>query len=158
MSAAAVAADDRKSLIKSLKRERVHLTHAIDNIIATHLALKELGPHAEEDASKAKAKPKAKAVPKKAKVAEVVEAPKADTEPFICAGNVLTGKGCVGGEGSNVRAADTRHEKHAHQTCKVCKKLINKTRAEQRASAAPAAGAAAAADDEEGLVVEREVE
>ena len=150
-AAAAAAADERKTLIKTLKRDRMHLTRALDNMIATHVALKELG---EEPAAAAAPKAKAKSAPKKAKAVEAEPKAKAappagePEAPFVCAGNVLNGDACPNGsepQDASLRAADTRHEKHNHPTCKTCKKLISKARA---ASRQPAAAAEAVADAE----------
>ena len=115
---------DRKELIKELKRSHASLVDALDNVIASHLALK---VHEKAKSGKKKAKPEAKG-----EAAAPVE-----EEPWTCSGNVLTGDACPGGEGSLVRAADTRHEHKAHPTCKLCKKAIGKTRAAERAAAQP---------------------
>jgi hypothetical protein len=100
---------DRKEQLKELKRSHTALADALNDVIAAHLALK-------TQTQKKKAKPEAE-----------------EQEPWVCSGNVLTGDACAGGQGSEVRAADTRHEQKVHPTCKVCKRAINKTRAASRA-------------------------
>lgn len=48
---------------------------------------------------------------------------------FVCAGNVLTGEPCPGGEESKIKAASTRGEDgKLHDTCKGCKKLVKKAK------------------------------
>ena len=139
------SAVSRSHLLAKLKRAREKERKASDAVYDITLALLQQSVAQPEAGKKSKSK-KAKAKP------DAVE-----PEPWVCAGNVLSGDACVGGKGSDVRAADTRHEKKSHPTCRACKRAIGKTRSELKKKEE---GPTASAEEpqEEDAVIEPEAE
>jgi len=138
------SAVSRSHLLAKLKRAREKERKASDAVYDITLVL--LQSVAQPEAGKKSKSKKAKAKP------DAVE-----PEPWVCAGNVLSGDACVGGKGSDVRAADTRHEKKSHPTCRACKRAIGKTRSElKKKEEGPAASALEPQEDE--AVIEPEAE
>jgi len=144
------SAVSRSHLLAKLKRAREKERKASDAVYDITLVLLQQSVAQPEAGKKSKNK--------KAKAAAAAPKPDAvEPEPWVCAGNVLSGDACVGGKGSDVRAADTRHEKKSHPTCRACKRAIGKTRSELKKKEE---GPTASAEEpqEEDAVIEPEAE
>jgi len=143
----------RSHLLAKLKRAREKERKASDAVYDITLVLLQQSAAAQPEGGK-------KSKSKKAKAAAVAATAKPDAvepEPWVCAGNVLNGDVCVGGKGSDVRAADTRHEKKSHPTCRACKRAIGKTRSElKKKKEGPTASAEEPQEEE--AVIEPEAE
>jgi hypothetical protein len=135
--------------LAKLKRAREKERKASDAVYDITLVLLQQSVAQPEAGKKSKSK--------KAKAAAAAKPDAVEPEPWVCAGNVLSGDACVGGKGSDVRAADTRHEKKSHPTCRACKRAIGKTRsALKKKEEGPAASAEEPQEDEP--VIEPEAE
>jgi hypothetical protein len=135
--------------LAKLKRAREKERKASDAVYDITLVLLQQSVAQPEAGKKSKSK--------KAKAAAAAKPDAVEPEPWVCAGNVLSGDACVGGKGSDVRAADTRHEKKSHPTCRACKRAIGKTRSElKKKEEGPAASAEEPQEDEP--VIEPEAE
>lgn len=143
------SAVSRSHLLAKLKRAREKERKASDAVYDITLVLLQQSVAQPEAGKKSKSK--------KAKAAAAAKPDAVEPEPWVCAGNVLSGDACVGGKGSDVRAADTRHEKKSHPTCRACKRAIGKTRsALKKKEEGPAASAEEPQEDEP--VIEPEAE
>jgi hypothetical protein len=143
------SAVSRSHLLAKLKRAREKERKASDAVYDITLVLLQQSVAQPEAGKKSKSK--------KAKAAAAAKPDAVEPEPWVCAGNVLSGDACVGGKGSDVRAADTRHEKKSHPTCRACKRAIGKTRSElKKKEEGPTASAVEPQEDE--AVIEPEAE
>lgn len=142
----------RSNLLLKLKRAREKERKASDAVYDITLVLLQQSVAHPEAGKKSKSK-KAKS----AAAAAVAKPDAVEPQPWTCAGNVLNGDACAGGKGSDVRAADTRHEKKSHPTCRPCKRVIGKTRAElKKKEEGPTASAEEPQEEE--AVIEPEAE